>query len=314
MPPAPTCVIYNPAAGRGRAEAMLRELAATLGADAELRPSREPGHAVELGRKATEEGFGKVVAAGGDGTVHEVANGVLQSERRDVVFAVWPIGSANDFAYSLGMTAWWKRRAERLPTAMLDIDVGRVTASGRERFLVGNAGVGFNGMVTVEARKTLWLKGMPLYGWAFLKAMVKHFATPTMTIRFDDREVTTPTLALSILNAQREGNFPIRPAARLDDGLFDYMHATRLSRGHLLRFLPGMATSKLPQDHRLVGLGRAKRIAVRCEVPLCVHADGEFVCVPEDEVHEVAVEVVPRRLRVEVYSPALYGGNETARA
>ena len=302
-----TCVIYNPAAGRGRAESLLRELAATLGTDAELRPSRGPGHAVELGRKAAEEGFARIVAAGGDGTVHEVANGVLQSERRDTVFAVWPIGSANDFAFSLGMIEWWKRRAERLPTEVLDIDVGRVTAAERERFMVGNFGVGFNGMVTVEARKTRWLRGMPLYAWAFLKAMVKHFATPTMTIRFDDREVTTPTLALSVLNAQREGNFPLRPGARLDDGLFDYMHATRLSRGHLIRYLPAMMTGKLPEKHKLLHLGRARRVAVRSEAPLCVHADGEFVCVPGEKVYEVAVEVVPRRLRVEVYPPALHG-------
>jgi diacylglycerol kinase family enzyme len=213
------------------------------------------------------------------------------------------------------MTAWWRRRVERLPTETLDIDVGRVTAGGRERYLIGNAGVGFNGMVTVEARKTRWLKGMPLYALAFLKAIVKHFATPTMTIRFDDREVTTPTLALSILNAQREGNFPIRPAANLTDGLFDYMHATRLSRGHLLRFLPAMATGNLPDNHKLLHLGRARRIVVRSQAPLCVHADGEFVCVPADRIFEVAVDVVPRRLRVEVYAPALYGArNEAARA
>ncbi len=97
-----TCVIYNPAAGRGRAEKLLGELRATLGDEIELRPSRKPWHAVELARQAAEEGFAKVVAAGGDGTVHEVANGVLQSGRRDVVFSVWPIGSANDYAYSLG--------------------------------------------------------------------------------------------------------------------------------------------------------------------------------------------------------------------
>jgi diacylglycerol kinase family enzyme len=300
-------VIYNPAAGRGRAEALLRELTATLGADAELRPSREPGHMVELGRAACMDGFARVVAAGGDGTVHEVANGVLQSGNRDVVFAVWPLGSANDFAYSLGMTQWWKRRGEHLPTEPLAIDVGRVTAPGREVFMVGNVGVGFNGMVTVEARKTRWLRGMPLYGWAFLKAMVKHFATPTMTISFDDCEVTTPTLALSILNAQREGNFPIRPAARLDDGLFDFMHATRLSRGHLLRFLPGMATGKLPENHKLLRLGRARRVAVRSVAPLCVHADGEFVCIPENGIHAITVELLPRRLKVEVFPQALYG-------
>ena len=305
-----TCVIYNPIAGRGKADKILKEIRSVPGADFELRPSNEPEHSVELARQAAEEGFARIVAAGGDGTAHEVANGVLQSSRRDVVFSVWPIGSANDYAYSLGMDVWWKKRTENLPTETLDVDVGRVVAAGRERFVICCLGVGFNGMVTIEARKTRWLSGMPLYAWAFLKAMVKHFDTPTMTIQFDDRTVTTPTLALSVLNAQREGNFPLRPAAKLTDGLFDYMHATRLSRGHLIRYLPKMATGTLPENHKLIVLGQARRIAVRSETPLCVHADGEFVCVPAQKTHEMSVEVVPRRLCVEVYPPALYGGKK----
>ena len=304
----PTCVIYNPAAGRGRAERLLKALPPALAAGIELRPTTCEGHAVELAKLACEEGFAKVVAAGGDGTIHEVANGVLQSERRDVVFSTWPIGSANDFAYSLGLIEWWKKRDENPPTEILEVDVGQVKAPGRQRFFVDALGVGFNGMVTIEARKTKWLKGMPLYAWAFLKAMVKHFATPTMTIRFDDREVTTPTLALSVLNGQREGNFPLRPNASLTDGFFDYVHATRLSRGHLLRYLPAMVRGKLPENHRLLTLGRVQRVEVHSEAPLCVHADGEFVCVPENGVKQVAVELLPKRLKVEVYPPALYGG------
>jgi diacylglycerol kinase (ATP) len=303
-----TCVIYNPAAGRGRAEKLLRELRDALHADIELRPTDRAGHAVELATRAADEGFAKVVAAGGDGTVHEVANGVLASGRRDVVFSVWPIGSANDYAFSLGMDEWWRRRGEALPTGQIDADVGFVRAGDRERYFVCNLGVGFNGMVNAEARKTRWLAGMPLYAWAFVKAIVKHFARPTMTVRFDDREVTEPTLALSVLNGQREGNFPLRPDASLTDGLFDTMHATRLTRWHLLRFLPAMATGRLPKNHRLLHLGRARRIAVRSEAPLCVHADGEFVCEPADGIREMSVEVVAGRLRVEVYPPALYGG------
>ncbi|MBN9118857.1 MAG: hypothetical protein J0I06_06805 [Planctomycetes bacterium] len=303
-----TCVIYNPAAGRGRAERLLKSLPPALARDVELRPTSRAGHATELARLASDEGFAKVVAAGGDGTVHEVANGVLQSERRDTVFSVWPIGSANDFAFTLGMDAWWQKHHENPPTETLTIDVGRVAAADRVRFFVCNLGVGFNGMVNGEARRTRWLKGLPLYAWAFVKSMVKHFDTPTMTVRFDDREVTAPTLALSVLNGQREGNFPLRPDASLTDGRLDYMHATRLTRWHLLRFLPAMVRGKLPENHKLITLGRAGRINVRSEAPLCVHADGEFVCVPEDGIRETAVEVLPARLKVEVYPPSLYGG------
>jgi len=307
---AATCVIYNPAAGRGRAERLLAELRDSLHADIELRPTDRAGHAADLAARAAEEGFAKIVAAGGDGTVHEVANGVLRSQR-NVVFSVWPVGSANDYAYSLGMDLWWKKRREAPPTEILAVDVGRVVRAKGEVYFVCNLGIGFNGMVNAEARRTRWLAGMPLYAWAFLKAIVKHFATPTMTIRFDDREITAPTLALSVLNGQREGNFPLRPDASLTDGLFDYMHATRLTRGHLIRFLPRMATGRLPEGHPLLHLGRARRIEVRADSPLCVHADGEFVCVPEDSCREVAIEVVPHRLRVEVYPPGLYGGRRS---
>ena len=308
-----TCVIYNPAAGRGRAERLLKTLPPALTTGVELRPTAHEGHAVKLARSACEEGFAKVVAAGGDGTVHEVANGVLQSERRDVMFGVWPLGSANDFAFTLGLDVWWKNRAVAPSLETLDIDVGRVSTPGRERYFVDAVGVGFNGMITIEARKTSWLKGLPLYGYAFIKAMVKHFHKPLMTITFDDHEVTTPTLALSILNGQREGNFPLRPCASLTDGLFDFMHATRLTRWHLLRYLPAMVRGKLPEKHRLLTLGRARRVEVQSDAPLCIHADGEFVCIPDEGVREVAVEVLPARLKVEVYLPALYGGRHGER-
>jgi diacylglycerol kinase family enzyme len=300
-----TCVIYNPAAGRGRAERLLKALPPSLASGVELRPTSHAKHATELARAASEEGFNKVIAAGGDGTVHEVANGVLQAERRDTIFSVWPIGSANDFAYATGMDYWWSLRERNPTTEVLAIDVGRATAAHRSVFFVGNLGVGFNGMVNGEARKTRWLKGLPLYAWAFVKSIIKHFDEPTMTIRFDDTEVTTPTLALSVLNAQREGNFPLRPNASLTDGLFDYMHATRLTRWHLLRFLPAMVRGTLPENHKLLKLGRVAHVEVKSQAPLCVHADGEFVCLPEDGLTELSVELLPARLRVEVYPPAV---------
>ena len=150
-----------------------------------------------------------------------------------------------------------------------------------------NLGVGFNGMVNGEARKTRWLRGLPLYAWAFLKSMVKHFDKPTMTIRFDDREVTTPTLALSVLNGQREGNFPLRPNAWLTDGLLrlharDAAHRAGTSSATCRRWF-AESCRRITSWSRSGARDGSKS---SCEAPLCVHADGEFVCVPEDGLPE----------------------------
>jgi diacylglycerol kinase (ATP) len=302
-----TCVIYNPAAGRGKAEKLLKHLAPSLPPGVELRPTARAEHAVELAQQAADEGFERVVAAGGDGTVHEVVNGLVRGSNPDIIFSVWPFGSANDYAFTLGLVEHWKRRGEALPTETIKADVGRVTGGGRERFYVNSVGVGFNGMVGLEARKIRWLRGMPLYAWAFLKAMVKHFAKPSMTVTFDGEAKTVPTLALTVNLAQREGGFPLTPHSRIDDGQFDYMHAMNLRRWHLVRFLPAMATGKLPTDHPRLKLGRAAKIEIRSDGPLFVHTDGEFFCVPADGLKEVQMEVLPGRLRVEVYRPAMYG-------
>ncbi len=90
------------------------------------------------------------------------------------MFGGWPIGSANDFAYTLGMDVWWQRHMENPPTEVLTIDVGRDDRGTRRRSSC-NLGVGFNGMVNGGSPKDAPAQGAPLYAWAFIKSMVKHF-------------------------------------------------------------------------------------------------------------------------------------------
>jgi diacylglycerol kinase family enzyme len=290
------CVIYNPAAGRGRAPRRLAQLRRALGPRAEFQPTQGPGHAEALALEAARSGFPVVAAAGGDGTVHEVANGVLRAGRPDVALAVFPVGSANDFAHSVAQESSWLAPDS---AGVRAIDVGVVRAAGRpERYFVNGLGLGFNGAVTLESRRIRRLQGMALYGLALLRALWYRYACPVMTVRTDDSERHVPTLALTVALGQREGGFPLTPRAQLDDGLFDFVHAGPLSRWELLRFLPNMATGRLPTDHPRVWLGRCRRVTVVSTAPLTAHIDGEFFCRPEDGVRCLEIDLLPRALPV----------------
>ena len=291
------CVIFNPAAGRGRAPWRVERLRRRLGGQAEFRATDAPGHAEELAREAADEGFPVVAAAGGDGTLHEVANGLLRADRPATALAVLPIGSANDYAHTLGQDAdaWLRRDAV---TAERRVDVGFVrSACGRARWFINGLGLGFNGAVTMESRRIRGLQGVPLYTLALVRALWYRYDFPRMVVTIDGEERHTPTLAFSASLGQREGNFMLAPNAVLDDGLFDYLHAGPVGRLELLRYVPGMITGRLP-PHPHLRQGRCREVRLRSEAPVPVHLDGEMFCEPRDGVRELEIRMLPGALRV----------------
>lgn len=306
MPDELTCVIYNPAAGRGRAKKRIDETRKTFAPHAELMPTEGPGHAVEVARAAVEKGFRRLIAVGGDGTVHEVANGLLQANNPDAALSIWPLGSMNDYAYTLGLLEWWNRH-ERPPLDRMRVDVGIATAGDQKKWFVNSAGVGFNGMVTIESRKTLWLRGLPLYAWGLMKSMFKHFAAPPLAIAVGETVYRGPTLMYGVYLGQREGGFPIGKDAILDDGLFDTVYVGDIRKWELVRYMPGLITGNLPTDHPKLLRGRCSDLTVTSGTSLCCHLDGELLCRPEDGQREARFEIVPQRLMVECYRPGLYG-------
>ena len=297
------CVIYNPAAGRGRAKGKIDETRRWADAQTELMPTEGAGHAIELARAAARAGFTTVIAAGGDGTVHEVANGLLQSDRTDVVLGVWPLGSSNDYAFALGLSDWFRAKGAGFELESFPADVGRVRIRDHERYFVNCAGFGFNGMVAQEAHGIRWLKGTPLYSWAFVRALLRHYRTPVRTTTFDDATVAGPTLSVSINLGIREGGFPIAPNARLDDGFFDTLHVSDMKRWQMARYLPGFMRGRVPTHLPYLSQRLCRRIASDGSDPICLHADGEIVAAPADGVRAVEVELLPKRLRIRRAKP-----------
>ncbi len=287
------CVIFNPAAGKRRARHALNDLQRQYADRAVFLPTQQPGHASELARQAADEGFAVVAAAGGDGTVHEVANGLLESQQTNTVFAVIPLGSANDYAYSL--------KREQVVTPRL-VDVGIIRTNTRHRYFVNCLGIGFSGSVTAESRKIHWLQGRWLYGLATLRALWNHwnYVDLAFSLFHEKPPLYQSTLMLSVMLGHREGGFVMAPDAILDDGWFDIVQAGRLSRIEVLRLLARLSYRGLPRDHPKLLLARCQSLSITSYQPMPIHTDGELFCQSADDVQEIEIEMLPRRLIVQL--------------
>jgi YegS/Rv2252/BmrU family lipid kinase len=297
--PAEIYVIYNPAAGRGKTARQIEALKRQLGARASWAPTERPGDAERLARQAVLDGWKTIGAAGGDGAVHETANGILAAANRDAVLAVFPLGSANDYAHVLSQRDAWSAKTIHDWPAPRTVDVGKVTAgAGRQRFFFNSFGLGFNCTVTHEARRIRFLRGVPLYTLALVRSLAKRFAVPEWSLTIDGVRHDWPTLSLTVLIGRREGNFKLAPQAIVDDGQFDYLHVGPLSRLRLLRYVPRMISGRIPTDDPAVTSGRCQSIEVSSDSPLSAHLDGELFCLHEDGAQSIKVEILPQALAV----------------
>jgi YegS/Rv2252/BmrU family lipid kinase len=295
------CVIFNPTAGRRRSRRRLARFQERWKRHAKFWPTEYAGHATQLAQDACLQGFTVVAAAGGDGTVHEVANGLLAAGAGDVSLAVVPIGSANDYAYSL---------ARQFAPSNLDddvsasVDVGVVTAvDGQRAYFIESLGLGLSARVTAEARRISTLQGKLLYALAVYRALRMPESTGVV-VRYDDEPPQgLDVLLLSAMLGRREGGFVLAPGAVLDDGFFDIVHAKPMSPSGVLAMLPRIALAGVPKHHPRITLRRCRTLSVQSTTPLLVHTDGEILCAQADGIHAVHVQLQPLRLRVKLCRP-----------
>lgn len=292
-------IIFNPYAGRGRAQSRILAVqnaleAAGLSFDLLLTEGR--GHAIELARQARQAGHPLVVAAGGDGTVNEVVNGLAQAAGEGPVgpLGILPVGSANDFAESMGIDTDLHRAAQRLVRGYTrPADLGRVN----DRYFDNNVGIGFEALVDIEAHKIKRLQGMPLYLIAVFRALVR-FPFPVVDLEWDEGRMTRKRILLiSVGNGWRVGGgFLITPDAQPDDGVLDLCIADALPRWQILRLLPKVMRGT-HRDEPAVYLTRSTRLLIESADPLPAHADGEILW---EDAHRIEITVEPGRLQVVV--------------
>lgn len=283
-------ILFNPAAGRGKAHRALREALEILnrgGVKPQILESRSAPHLVELARRACEAKPDALVSAGGDGTHHYVLNGLFGSE---IPLGLIPLGTGNDFAKGVGVPVEPRAAAAALLSGRTRrIDLARVGST----VYGGVAGVGFDSVVSRYANERVrWVRGRFAYAWAILRCLRRCRAEP-LDLGTDGRNVSGEVMfAIVGNNTSYGGGVKIAPRARLDDGLLDVCVVPAMGVLELLRWVPRAYRGEHLAHPRIVYF-QARKIALDSSSRLELFGDGEFM-----QVLPATIEVVPRAVRV----------------
>lgn len=276
-------IILNPASGAGRGtkrRPVLERALSRRSLDYTIRETAAPGHAVELAAEAIGAGATVVAAAGGDGTVHEVANGLLQARPHAgpaARFAAIPMGTGNDFAAQMGASTMAAAIALLETGASRSIDVGRVEWDGRVEYFVNGAGTGIDVDIVRHSVRLKWLPGLAAYLASVLRA-VARYRPPLVRIRLDGRRSEQELMILAVGNGNRiGGGFRITPHASMDDGWFDVCLVEPLNYLEVARVLPRVMRGT-HTEHERVEMSRARSIHVETlgDEPFFFQLDGEL--------------------------------------
>ena len=296
--------LVNPASANGSTGRRWPELArraAALGLQGETLVSERPGHLAELAAEAASAGATAIVVVGGDGTVHEVVDGLARAGASDrVELGLIPFGTGRDFARSL-------RIPRRLDDALEVVRGGRVRTVdiGRATYASGNgeavahfanfAGAGISGAIADRANRTTKAFGGRLsFIWATL-AVFTRWQPTEMTVEIDgERRQVLLLEALAMNGDYTAGGMWVAPEASLEDGAFDVVLIGDFSKAEFTTTFPKIYRGT-HVSHAKVEIVRARELRVDAPSPLPIVLDGE-----QPGTTPVRFEVVPGALRVRV--------------
>jgi YegS/Rv2252/BmrU family lipid kinase len=298
-------ILLNPTAGNGnglRTLPQIEHLLTQHGVSFDLVRTERPGHGIELTRQAVKDGYRVIIAAGGDGTVNEAINGLMQCKLEGLTLpplGVISVGRGNDFAGSMGIPT----DLEGAVQALLDdqhrtIDIGKVAGGmyPEGRYFGNCVGVGFDAITTIEVHKLPRWGGFMGFLVAVLKTVFLYNKAPMATTVYDENTLTQRSLLISIMNGRRlGGKFLLAPNSEPDDGLLDLCIAEQMSSFEVIKMIPHF--TKGDQATQLtIKTGQAAHITITAlDGPLPAQTDGEIICV--DGTH-LEIEVLPRQLEI----------------
>lgn len=300
-------LIINPNAskGRGRKSAkLIQSIFKERGRQCTVAYTKVAGHATALARKGVQYDYKVIIAAGGDGTVNEVLNGIMSSGKAsDVTMGIIPIGRGNDFAWCAGIPRTLDGAIDLIingDSRPVDVGICRGTDHPEGMYFLNGTGFGFEPMVNFRAMEYARLNGTLSYIAAFFY-ILRHIPSPYhLRVSIDGgKEFWLDTQQLSVLNGKRMGaSFVLGPAARIDDGVFDIFYANRPFRSRrdlIIAVLEFFRGAHIKDKERFTYMN-ARQVRIESDEPAVIaHSDGEVFT---KRGKSFSVEILPGALKL----------------
>lgn len=284
-------LIINPNSSRERAKNKIKhieEYIKILDSDYSIDFTQRPKHAIELARKAANEKNEIVIAVGGDGTVHEVINGIYGTNSS---LGIIPIGAGNDISVCLGIPQKDIKKAIEIIKIgkTKKIDLGKINGE----YFVGVAGTGFDTMVvdfTFKNRNLLKLLGSLFYIYGVYNVLIR-FKPIFFKLITKDNIIEKKAMTIAVGNSwMYGGGMKVVPDAKLDDGLFDVCIVEEISKLEFLKVFPRVF-SGTHITHPAVKIFRTNFLRIESNRKISVQADGEII-----KSLPVNFEIIPKAL------------------
>ena len=292
-------VIVNPYSNRWKAEKRVPEIhdaLEQLSLDCEVVLSQEPEHAIALAEQAAREGKTPIIAAGGDGTIGEVINGLYRADPEGVLgpLGIIPFGTANDLVVNLGLPLDIMGSLQAiLGGKTRRIDLGQVN----EWVFDNNSAVGLEPIVTLYNIRMTRLQGVFRYLVAALRAIA---AKPEyeMRIRWDDGEFEGLVSLVSVGNCPLTGGmFKMAPDADPTDGLLTFVYGYARTHWKMLSLLPRTISGQYIHDPA-IHQHHTRQLEITCTPGTPIQADGEIRAENATTIHYRALPA-----RLDIYTP-----------
>ncbi len=281
-----TKIIVNPVAGAKttyRKWPLISQLLQSGGMPFEYQYTEGVGHAIELAREATMNGYQFLVAVGGDGTVNEVANGILQSkDSSEATIGIISTGTGGDFIRTAGITKDYIKACSCICEAkrrLIDVGLVEYCKNGQrcKRYFVNSAGIGFDAQAIEAASHLPKIFGGTIpYVLGLLKSVVSYKNKP-VTVSVGERREERRVLTMVMANGcYFGGGMCIAPRADISDGFLDVVSVGDINKLDLLKTFPKIYKGT-HITHPMVKIEKATRVEISSTEKVVIQADGEFL-------------------------------------